>query len=67
MNVGFDDGIKLEFHGSTVTSYERLLAHRDFDDTLGYSAQFFTVITIINGEKNEFKQKDRKNRRYVTT
>ena len=35
LNVGFDRGIKLEFHGAKVTSDGGLLAHRDLDDALG--------------------------------
>ena len=35
LNIGFDGGIKLEFHGAKVTSDGGLLAHRDLDDALG--------------------------------
>jgi hypothetical protein len=35
MNVGFDGGIKLEFHGAKVTSDGGLLAYRDLDHALG--------------------------------
>ena len=35
MKVGFDGGIRLEFHGAKVTSDGGLLAYRDLDDTLG--------------------------------
>ena len=35
MKVGFDGGIKLEFHGAKVTSDGGLLAYRDLDHTLG--------------------------------
>ena len=32
MKLGFDGGIKLEFHGAKVTSDGGLLAYRDFDN-----------------------------------
>ena len=35
MKVGFDGGIRLEFHGAKVTSDSGLLAYRDLDDALG--------------------------------
>ena len=35
MKVGFDGGIKLEFHGATVTSDGGLLAYRELDYALG--------------------------------
>ncbi len=35
LNVGFDRGINLEFHGAKVTSDVGLLAHRDLDYALG--------------------------------
>jgi len=35
MKVGFDRSIKLEFHGTKVTSNGGLLVHRDLDDALG--------------------------------
>ncbi len=35
LNVDFDGGIKLKFHGAKVTSDGGLLAHRDLDDALG--------------------------------
>ena len=35
MKVGFDGGIRLEFHGAKVTTDSGLLAYRDLDDALG--------------------------------
>ena len=35
MKVGFDGGIRLEFHGAKVTSDGGLLAYRDLDHVLG--------------------------------
>ena len=35
MKVGFDGGIKLEFHGANVTSNVGLIAYRDLDYSLG--------------------------------
>ena len=35
MKVGFDGGIKLEFHGAKVTSDGGFLEYRDLDDDLG--------------------------------
>ena len=45
MKVGFDGGIKLEFHGSKVTSNGGLLAYRDLDYALGLFDSVSAVFT----------------------
>ena len=48
MKMGFDGSIKLEFHGTKVTSNSGLLVHRDLDDALGL---FDSVSTVFNNKR----------------
>ena len=55
MKVGFDGSIKLEFHGTKVTSNGGILVHRDLDDALGL---FDSVYTFFNDKRTgRFKSK----------
>jgi len=43
MKVGFNGGIKLEFHGAKVTSDGGLLAYRDLD----YALELFDSVSAL--------------------
>ena len=49
MRMGFEGGIKLEFHGTKVTSDGGLLAYRELDDALGL---FDAVSTALSDQRS---------------
>ncbi len=49
MRMGFEGGIKLEFHGAKVTSDSGLLAYRELDDALGL---FDAVSTALSDQRS---------------
>ena len=52
LKVGFDGCLKLEFHGSRVTSDAGLLAYRDLDEALGLFDSSFTIFHDPRTGKN---------------
>ena len=52
LKIGFDGGIKIEFHSVKVTSDSGLLVYRDLDDALGLFHQVSTVINDLRTGRN---------------
>jgi hypothetical protein len=52
LRVSFDREVKLEFHGTTVTSDAGLIAYRELDETLGLTAMADEVLRDSRRGKN---------------
>ena len=52
LRVRFDRQVKLEFHGTTVTSDAGLFAYRELDDKVGLTQMAETVLTDVRTGKN---------------
>ena len=52
LKVGFDGGLKLEFHGARITSDAGLLAYRELDEALGLFDLASSVLNEIRTGRN---------------
>lgn len=52
LRVGFDRRLKLEFHGSQISSDAGLLSYRELDDALGLSALAGDVLSEVRRGRN---------------
>ena len=52
LKVGFDSSLRLEFHGSKVTSDAGLLAYRDLDEALGLFDSVSKVLSDVRTGRN---------------
>ena len=52
LRVDFDRRLKLEFHGSQISSDAGLLSYRELDDALGLSALAGDVLSELRQGKN---------------